>query len=182
MDRTPDIAQRFWVVLTKWKVARFTWHYFYIFCSVCSACLSKETQKQGPKLRSWLIRLPTVNLYNYIPPHFKVDYPSIFISLSLPLSLSFSLSLSLPPPHSFSEFLYVYLYVCITIRLIHCTSVFRRWNLRKLSTLCWKFGQTEWIVIIFTNEWINEWSSDLYTAFHQVVDPISKRFTVHTTD
>ena len=26
------------------------------------------------------------------------------------------------------------------------------------------------------------WSGYLYTAFHQVSDPISKRFTVHTTD
>ena len=29
---------------------------------------------------------------------------------------------------------------------------------------------------------MNEWSGYLYTAFHQVSDPISKWFTVHTTD
>ena len=29
---------------------------------------------------------------------------------------------------------------------------------------------------------ITEWSSYWYTAFHQINDPISKRFTVHTSD
>ena len=37
------------------------------------------------------------------------------------------------------------------------------------------------MTFIFHVEWMNEWSGYLYTAFHQVSDPISKRFTLHTT-